>query len=490
MNPINDELEQIRGHIRRQIAAEIGLQPEKKYDREEGYEYGKSLRKKIPRSSHAEWNVEEGRTRPIELIRKQEASRVQELIPIRHERMLDSPFSFYRGASIIMADDLAKTPYTDIRVQACGDAHIANFGIFGSPERNLLFDINDFDETLPATWEWDVKRLLASIEICGRYRNFSEARTTEAVMAAAREYRESMREFSRMGTLEVWYAHLNIEKLLADHDEELDQDSSQFLLRTVKKASRKNSYKAVSKLTETVDGQLRIVSDPPILVPYRDLASVDIKQENAAKFLSTILRRYRLSLPREVRFLIDQYTPVDVARKVVGVGSVGMRAWIVVMVGSDNDDPLVLQIKEATQSVLEPYAGKSQFREAGHRVIAGQKAIQNAGDLLTGWVRVPTSLGSYNDYYVRQLWDNKGSIDLDKITDQDLIRLSRLCAWTLANAHARTGNRHAIAGYLGKSTVFDEAVTEFAKRYADQNQRDYEKFSRTFPPQSSDSGQN
>lgn len=199
MNPINDELEQIRGHIRRQIAAEIGLQPEKKYDREEGYEYGKSLRKKIPRSSHAEWNVEEGRTRPIELIRKQEASRVQELIPIRHERMLDSPFSFYRGASIIMADDLAKTPYTDIRVQACGDAHIANFGIFGSPERNLLFDINDFDETLPATWEWDVKRLLASIEICGRYRNFSEARTTEAVMAAAREYRDRCGNSPRWG---------------------------------------------------------------------------------------------------------------------------------------------------------------------------------------------------------------------------------------------------------------------------------------------------
>ena len=367
-----------------------------------------------------------------------------------------------------------------IRVQACEDAHLVNFGIFASAERRLVFDINDFDETLPAPWEWDLKRLVTSVEICGRHLGLSEADRLVALRSTVRGYHQAMSRFSKMGNLDVWYAHLDVEELLQEHADYLNNAEKSALAATAGKAIKKTNSRAVEKFTETVDGELRVVSDPPLLILLRDLASYVISQETIVKVLGAYLARYRLTLPRESRSLIDQYTPQDMARKAVGVGSVGMRVWIIVLEGAAPNDSLVLQLKEATSSVLEPYAGQSEFLDHGRRVVEGQRAMQTAGDVLLGWARSPDEKGVMRDYCVRRLRDSKGSVDLERVDAYELSRFGSLCAWTLAHAHARTGDRHAIAGYLGKGAGIDNALCEFAQAYADQNKVDYQLFLKTF----------
>ena len=439
---------------------------------------GKKLRKTCKRSSHGKWKYSKDRDHIIELLKDQEKTRIQELIPVRHERMSASPFAFYRGAAVIMADDLSRTPRTGITVQACGDAHIANFGVFFSPERRLVFDINDFDETLPGPWEWDLKRLITSIEICGRHRGFSVDDRKDTILAAARMYREMMLRFSDTGNMSMWYEHIDLERMYRIHEEELGKKKARKIQNSAAKALSKNNEGAFSKLTEVVDGQIRIKSNPPLIVPLRDIQLYGDKKraKNTERIIKEAMQSYRRSLPRERRILIDRYRVVDIARKVVGVGSVGNRALIVVMEGVSENDPLVLQVKEAKASVLENYLEKSTFTEHGRRVIEGQRAIQTASDILLGWASIQEADGVQRDYYVRQLWDGKGSPNLDKISLDEFSAVASMCAWTLAHAHAKTGDRHGIAGYLGKGDAFDKAMLKFARSYADQNERDYEVF--------------
>lgn len=443
--------------------------------------YGKSLRKAVPRDVFAGWQPPMGRPSSNDLLFGQDKMRVQGLVPVRHERMAVSAFTFYRGAALVMASDLASLPTTGIEVQACGDAHISNFGLYLSPERRTVFDINDFDETCRGPWEWDVARLTASVEICGRDRGFSDKECSKAVLSAARGYREAMRTFAEMGNMAVWYAHFDVDSMHDLLEGDLNKRQRKKVNKMLDKSKAKNSARAVGKLTEVVDGELRVVSDPPLVVPFRDLMqeSVGIVPEgiNMAKIVSRALERYRKTLAPERAMLIDRYRGVDMAHKVVGVGSVGLQAWIVVLEGASSDDPLVLQIKEATDSVLERFVGKAPQKSHGQRVVEGQRAMQSASDALLGW----TTLRSPNDdkerdYYVRQLWDGKGAMDLDAIQPKGLCTFARACGWTLAHAHARTGDRFAIASYLGKSDKFDNAMLEFARTYADQNEVDYNAF--------------
>lgn len=444
---------------------------------EESREEGKALRKQYPRSQQGEWNVQKERKEAVNLIMDQEKDRLPDLIPIRHERMASSAFAFYRASAIVMASDLSHTPYTGITVQTCGDAHISNFGMFMTPERNLTFDINDFDETLPGPWEWDLKRLLTSVEICGRDHDFTKKQREKAVLSAARTYRESIRKFSEEGNLEVWYEHLNMEELYTGNKKSMGEEAASLVHHAMDKAFSKNNDKAVSRLTETVDGRLRIKSNPPLVVPLREMPEEERNEILSQMNLARV--EYRLSLPRERRSLIDQYEVIDIARKVVGVGSVGTKDWIMVLQGRENSDYLVLQIKEADESCLEHYIDKSMFVEHGRRVVEGQKAIQTAGDIMLGWARIRDANGKPEDYYLRQLWDGKGSIDLEKITPAGLTGVADLCAWVLAHAHAKTGNRHQIAGYLGKDDTFDKAMLNFAQKYGDQNEEDYRMFLKT-----------
>ena len=443
---------------------------------EERKKEGKAYRKVTSRSTLGEWKVETGRPIVEELIRKQEETRLQPLISLRHERMAVSPFTFFRGAAILQAADLARTPGTYFVVQACGDAHISNFGIFASPERRIVFDINDFDETLPAPFEVDITRLLASVEICGRQRGFSKSKRQEAVSQAASLYRETMMEFSELGNMEVWYKHLDLESLMEKDPHFADKEQTEVLREVIGKAITKNSDKAVRKLTETVDGKLRIRSAPPLIVPIRDMPGKEKELYDFRHNLIRAIQVYRKSLSTDRRRLLDQYVPVELAHKVVGVGSVGLQAWMMVLMGRENADPLVLQIKQAQHSVLEEYYGASKYALCGQRVVEGQRMIQTAGDILLGWVRLEETEGKSCDYYVRQLWDAKGSFDLEKISERGYLGLSLLCAWTLAHAHAKTGDRHMIAGYLGKSDSFDRAMVRYAELYADQNEADYEMF--------------
>jgi uncharacterized protein (DUF2252 family) len=411
-----------------------------------------------------------------ELLLMQEKTRLKELIPIRRERMSASPFSFFRGSAILQAHDLAASPGTCFRVQACGDAHISNFGIFASPERRLVFDINDFDETLPAPFEVDIKRLTASIEICGRQRGFTKEQRAEAVRDAAAFYRKSMAEFSEMGNLEVWYKHLDIESYLKEGKRQPDKKQIKEIQDTMRKSLSKTSERAVIKLTETVDGKLRIKSNPPLVVPARDLTKEQKITFDFNHDLRKAIDHYKKSLPADRQNLIEQYEPLEVAHMVVGVGSVGRQTWILIMMGRENGDPLVLQIKEAEDSVLETYYGASVYSESGQRVVEGERSIQTAGDILLGWARLKNQSGSIKDYYVRQLWDAKGSIDMETISTEGYHGMSLACAWTLAHAHAKTGDRHAIAAYLGKNEVFENAMVSYSSAYADQNEADYEMF--------------
>ncbi len=472
-----DRIGQVRTNIKK------NLEFDNRVSAVESKARGKQLRKETPRSSHATWEAPAARPDIVDLLKSQEKSRVQELVPIRHERMSASAFTFYRGAALIMANDLSHTPTSGTIVQACGDAHVSNFGLFQSPERRLVFDINDFDETARAPWEWDVKRLTTSIEVCARNRAFTPEQRDAAVLATVRAYRNAMLQFADMGTLDVWYAHADVESLYAHLSKQITKPQLKNAQKTVAKARQKNSLRAVSKFTEVVDGNLRIVSQPPLIVPMRDLLTETAKgtlppfnEEEQEAFISLVLSGYLASLSPEKRHLVKQYRGVDIARKVVGVGSVGMRAWIVVMEGNSSADPLVLQIKEAEASVLERYTHKSKYLEHGRRVVEGQRAMQTSSDILLGWTRILGLDGKKHDYYVRQLWDGKGSFNVDGADPETLTLIGRTCGWTLAHAHARTGNRFEIAGYLGKSTTFDEAICAFSRSYADQNEQDYQRF--------------
>ena len=397
-----------------------------------------------------------------------------ELMPVRWGRMMVSPFTYYRGAALPMASDLATTPVSGLAVQACGDAHLSNFGLFGSAERRLVFDVNDFDETLPGPWEWDVKRLAASLEVAARSNGFTGKERRKIVTESVASYRQAMRAFAGMTNLEVWYAH-------ADADEFEDQFRSQLKARQRKvvdkgltKARTRDSMEELGKLTALVDGQPRIISDPPLLVPIDELLPNRVERNALESQVSELIGKYRRTLETNRRYLLDQYVFADLARKVVGVGSVGTRCWIVLMLGRDHADPLFLQVKEANESVLSRFVGASKFANQGQRVVVGQRLMQATSDIFLGWQRTDGLDGQQRDFYVRQLRDWKLSIDIDAMVPRGMHLYGQLCGWTLARAHARSGDRIAIAAYLGGSAVFDQAITQFASAYADQNERDHQ----------------
>jgi uncharacterized protein (DUF2252 family) len=443
------------------------------FSAEERAARGRVARSDCPRASHSTLGFADDRD-PVAILEAQAPSRVPELVPIRYGRMLVSAFTFYRGAAAIMAHDLNPTPRAGLQVQLCGDAHLANFGGYASPERSLVFDLNDFDETLPGPFEWDVKRLATSFEIAGRDRRFTEAQRDTAVLGVVRAYREAMRQFAGMNNLELWYSRLDsvaLEEQMRARNETKQADKMKV---TVEKAQTKDSMKAFSKLTREVDGEPRIISDPPLIVTLKDLAAD--RAEAITTELQATYRSYRRTLQRDRRHLLEQFRWVDIARKVVGVGSVGTRCFILLLLGRDGSDPLFLQIKEAQESVLEPYLGKSEFANHGQRVLEGQRLMQAVSDIFLGWVHVgaDTTLDQTpRDFYFRQLWDWKTSTDLDVITPKGLEVYATVCGWTLARAHARSGDRIAIAEYLGKGDVFDVAVAEFSRAYADQNDKDH-----------------
>jgi len=434
---------------------------------------GKAARAEVPRGSHGEWEPSPTRADPIELLEQQATSRVPELVPIRYGRMMVSPFTFYRGAAYVMAADLAATPRSGLMVQACGDAHLSNFGFFGSPERNLVFDINDFDETLTGPWEWDVKRLAASLAIAGRDNGFGEKIRRRIVTATVAAYRTSMRGFAEMRNLDVWYAHENAEQIIEQIRPLIDAKRLTVLEQNLAKMRTKDSMQAFSKLTHVVDGEPRIISDPPLIVPVEELVN-DRGREELLEEIRGLLRTYRRTLVSDRKHLLESFRFVHLARKVVGVGSVGTRAWIALMLGRDDTDPLFLQVKEAQASVFEPFLRKSGYENRGQRVVAGQRLMQSASDIFLGWERVTGIDGQQRDFYFRQLRDWKGSFEPGVMQPKGMEIYGRLCAWTLARAHARSGDRIAIASYLGTGGAFDQAIAEFSERYADQTERDHQ----------------
>ncbi len=441
---------------------------------ESGPKLGKQARKSAPRSGQAVWEPGPDRVDPLQVLAEQDGARVPELVPVRYGRMLVSPFTFYRGAAAIMAADLAAAPNSGLTVQLCGDAHLSNFGVFQAPDRRLVFDINDFDETLPGPFEWDVKRLAASVAIGARDRGFSAAEGEAAVLAAVASYRGAMAAFTTMGELDVWYARLDVAETLARLRHGVSKAERERVEKNMAKARNKDSLRALAKLTERRDGELRIASRPPLLVPIEELAAREGADPTAiGAMLRGLLEQYRETLEAPARLLIGRYSFIDAAHKVVGVGSVGTRAWIALLVGRDESDPLFLQVKEAGPSVLEPFAGASRAAHHGERVVTGQRLTQAAGDGLLGWLTVEGLDGKRRDFYVRQLWDGKGSADIDSMNPATMAIYAGLCGWTLARAHARTGDRGAIAAYIGKGDRFDRAIAAFSAAYADQNEADY-----------------
>ncbi len=447
---------------------------------EERIARGKNARDLAPRSSHGSWEPAADRPDPIALLEEQAESRVPELVPIRYGRMLASPFTFYRGAALVMASDLASTPRADINVQLCGDAHLTNFGLFGSPERKLMFDINDFDETLPGPWEWDVKRLAASMEVAGRDLGFSPADRRDVVTACVAEYRSQMRASAEMSTLDAWYDHRDIDQVMAWVQGEVSAGSlgKREALEAgedIDKARERDHHRVFRKRVGEIEGQLQIVPDPPLIVPIEDLAAPGVAREEIDRSMRKLIASYRRTVGR-YHHPVEEFEYVHAARKVVGVGSVGTRAWILLMVGRDEDDPLFLQAKEAQPSVLERFVGASEHANHGRRVVVGQRLMQAASDFFLGWVRVKDLDGRTRDYYIRQLHDWKGGVEVESFRVPGARLYGRLCGATLARAHARWGDRLAIASYLGKGDAFDRAITDFSIAYADQNERDYETF--------------
>ncbi len=441
---------------------------------------GKAARSRASRSSQSEFSPPPNRPDPVGLLESQAETRVPELVPIRYGRMLVSPFTFFRGAALVMASDLAETPRSGLECQICGDAHLSNFGLFASPERKLMFDVNDFDETLPGPWEWDVKRLAASVVIAARDREFTAAEGRAAAIEVGASYHREMTRLATMSTLDVWYSHIDVAQLLADLEaaagttrSKTDRRMASQTSKMIAKARTHDSLQAVDKLTEVVDGQLRIISDPPLIVPAEELFT-EIESTAILEQIHQLVRSYRRTLQTDRRHLLEEFQLLQIARKVVGVGSVGTRAWILLLTGRDNEDPLFLQAKEAEASVLERFVGKSGYATHGERVVAGQHLMQAASDIFLGWQQTKGPDGVTRDYYLRQLRDWKGSFEIEGSIPPGLTKYGSVCAQALARAHARSGDRIAIASYLGSGPTFDRAIGEFAEAYADQNQRDYE----------------
>jgi uncharacterized protein (DUF2252 family) len=433
---------------------------------------GRAARSECPRSSHATWEPAPNRRDPVELLHEQCASRVPDLVPLRYGRMLASPFTFYRGAAYVMAADLASIPHTGLQTQLCGDAHLSNFGAYAAPDRRLVFDCNDFDETLPGPFEWDVKRLVASFAVAGRSRGFDRSDREDINRMVVRSYREAMGEYAELRELDVWYSRIDLDELFSRFAPLLSDKERERVQRNIDKTRHKDSMRAFEKMTKMVDGEARIVSDPPVIVPVYDLAGQD-QRDDVTALAASMIRSYADTLVEDRQRLLRRFRPVDAARKVVGVGSVGTRAWILLLLGRDGEDPLFLQFKEAQPSVLEPFLGASEFSTGGQRVVEGQRLMQGASDIMLGWLRVTGFDGIARDYYVRQLWDAKGSADVDAMSVKVMRAYAELCGHTLARAHARGGDRIAIASYLGRSDSFDRAMASFAEAYADQNERDY-----------------
>jgi uncharacterized protein (DUF2252 family) len=459
-----------RGVLRSQLDTELErLTPVERVAR------GKAARAAVPRDSHAVFDPPPDRPDPLALLEEQAEARVPELVPVRWGRMMVSPFTFYRGAALPMAADLAATPVSGLAVQACGDAHLSNFGIFGSAERRLVFDVNDFDETLPGPWEWDVKRLAASLEVAGRDNGFTGKDRREIVTATVASYRQAMRAFAAMTNLEVWYAHADLDQVRADLEPQMKARQRKMADLAMAKARTRDSMQEVAKLTRMVDGRPRIIADPPLLVPITDLLPEQTDQQAFQEQIKHLLAGYQRTLETDRRYLLEQFVFADMARKVVGVGSVGTRCWIVLLRGRDDSDPLFLQVKEAEASVLSRFGGASKYANQGQRVVAGQRLMQAASDIFLGWQRSGTGLdGKQRDFYVRQLRDWKFSMPIEIMVPRGMRIYGQLCGWTLARAHARSGDRIAIAAYLGGADVFDQAITRFAAAYADQNERDHQ----------------
>ena len=459
---------------------------------------GLEARDRTSVSGHTKWRPAADRPDPVGLLEEQNRTREPDLVPVRHGRMMVSPFTFYRGAAKIMAADLKDTPVAGLDAQLCGDAHLSNFGLFASPERRLLFDLNDFDETLPGPFEYDVKRMAASFAIAGRNNGFSKADTRAATLASVTAYREAMATFAQMPTMDIWYAHLDEDELMSAirstvaetkkeakaakkkqekrdvKEEKLAKRAEKRAEKTAAKAHTRDSLQALSKLGELVDGRYRIASQPPIVVPARDLASTyGLSPDEVVPAIHEQFRAYRATLQDDRRHLLERFEIVDAARKVVGVGSVGTRAFIVLLQGRDAQDPLFLQIKEATASVLEAYLPASRYEQHGERVVQGQRMMQAASDIYLGWTK---GLDVRRHFYWRQLRDMKGSVEAEALAPLGLTFYARTCGWTLARAHARSGDPVAIAEYLGTSDAFDKSITDFSQRYADQNERDYQEF--------------
>ncbi|HVR13147.1 MAG TPA: DUF2252 domain-containing protein, partial [Gaiellaceae bacterium] len=433
---------------------------------------GKAERAEVPRSTHAEWEPPSNRRNPVDLLEEQAKSRVQELVPIRYGRMLTSAFAFFRGGAYVMAADLAVTPRTGLHAQLCGDAHLSNFGSFAAPDRTIVFSVNDFDETLPGPFEWDVKRMAASFEVAGRERGFDDVTRRTALLATVRSYREAMAEFAAMRDIDIWYTRLDMTDVMKRWSTEVTAKELKQFDRDMESRHTKDNIRALSKLTYLVDGEHRIISDPPLIVPIEDVLP-EGDHLGLVESMQQFLRTYRQSLPHDRRKLLERYRYVHAARKVVGVGSVGERAWILFLQGRDENDPLFLQFKEAEPSVLEPFLGKSEFAQHGERVVEGQRMIQAASDVLLGWDRVMAEDGVERDYYVRQLWDAKSSAHVELMPPHLFEIYGEVCGWTLAKAHARSGDAIAISAYLGKGSTFDVAMASFSEAYADQNERDY-----------------
>ena len=424
---------------------------------------GKACRNEVPRTSHARCEPRDDAVDPIAVLEATSQDRVEELVAIRYGRMLVSPFTYLRGSPAVMAADLATTPRTGLDVQICGDAHLLNFGLFATPERNLIFDVNDFDETLPGPWEWDVKRLAISVVVAGRDHGLAEDQCAEAARRCAQMYRGLIASFAGMGQLEVWYSRVEPQAFL----ERIDAASRRALERNLRRAQRHTNLGTLTSLTEMVEGRRRIIDNPPLVV-HLDAMDVNLVENE----LTGVMRAYRASVSDEHQVLLDRFELVDFAHKVVGVGSVGTRCFVALLIDTQTDAPLFLQLKQAIPSVLEPFLERSRYANHGQRVVVGQRIMQAASDIFLGWTRGPRG----RSYYVRPLHDMKGSIRLEELSGPLVGEYAGLCGWALARAHARCGQAAAISGYLGRGEVFDDALVAYALAYADQNERDYATF--------------
>ncbi|HEY7916668.1 MAG TPA: DUF2252 domain-containing protein [Acidimicrobiales bacterium] len=434
--------------------------------------FGRRIRGRVPRAGHGEWEPPRARTDPLEILALQATTRIPELVPIRYGRMAASAFAFFRGAAAVMAADLAHMEQTGLEVQLCGDAHLSNFGGFASPERDLIFDVNDFDETVPGPFEWDLKRLAASLEIASRSRHLDQGVRSSIVAQGACSYRAAMREFATMRDLEIWYSRLDTATIAARWGAQAGHKVAETFQRRVTKAQSKDHLAALGKLTSQVDGELRFVHNPPLMVPADDVFT-DVYSKQTVGNLYDAMSEYRHTLSGDRQRLLDKYEFVDLARKVVGVGSVGTRCWVALFVGRDLADPLFLQVKEAESAVGEPFLGTSEFSHHGQRVVEGQRLMQGASDIFLGWDRFLGEDGVARDFYVRQLWDWKASFDVEQVTPEVFGIYAQMCGWTLARAHARSGDAIAMSSYLGRGDRFDQAMCRFASSYADQNERDF-----------------